>query len=199
MPPIIGLTGGIASGKSLVARFLAELGAFLIDSDVLAREVVATDQNVQVALRLRWPQAFSHFGELNRAFLAKIIFANSGEREALNNIIHPHIIERIKKILAHPRDMPAVVVIPLLVEANLFYLVDEVWLVWCRPETQIERLIQRDKLIEEEAKQRLAAQIVLEEKLKYAKVIINNEGTPEETRSQVEIAWKCFNLAWQHE
>ena len=191
--PVIGLTGGLASGKSLVAKYLAELGALLIDSDVLSREVVALDTNARNAMRLRWPDVFNRSGELNRDKLAKIIFADKNEREALNEILHPPIIKKIKELLDQPRSAPAVVVIPLLIEANLFGLVNEIWVVWCKEEQQIKRLMLRDKLTEEEARLRLTAQIPLNEKIKYAKVVICNDKDPEETKSQVEFAWKRFD------
>lgn len=191
---VIGLTGGLASGKSLVAKYLAELGAYLIDADVLSREVVAVDTNVKNALHLRWPYVFNTDKELNRGLLAKIIFADKKEREAVNEILHPPIIKKIKELLAQPRSSPAVVVIPLLIESNLFYLIDETWVVWCKKEQQIERLMARDNLTQDEACLRLASQIPLNEKLKYAKIAIYNDKEPEETKSQVELAWKRFNF-----
>lgn len=191
---VIGLTGGLASGKSLVAKYLAELGAYLIDADVLSREIIATDTTVKNTLRLRWPHVFNTDGEINRSQLAKIIFADKKERQAVNEILHPPIIEKIKTLLAQQRSFPAVVVIPLLIEANLFDLIDETWVVWCKEEQQIERLMTRDNLTKEEAQLRLTSQIPLNEKLKYAKIVIYNDKEPEETKSQVEIAWKRFNF-----
>lgn len=187
---VIGLTGGLASGKTLVARILAELGALLLDTDQVSREVVASDSTVTAALRSRWPQAFTPTGILDRGRLARIIFADPAERKALNAVLHPPIIARVEAFLARPRATPAVVVIPLLVEANLFYLVDETWVVWCRLDQQLDRLMRRDSLTEEEARRRLGAQLPLDEKLKHARVVIRNDETQEETRHQVEGAWR---------
>lgn len=190
MPPVIGLTGGLASGKSLVARILAESGAEIIDSDILSKELVAQDPSIKNKIYSRWPQVFNSEGILNRKELATVIFSDEKERRILNSILHPPIIAQIKELLAELHSGPCVIVIPLLIEENLFYLVDEVWLVWCRKDQQIERLMRRDNLAIEEANLRLNAQIPLDEKLKYAKVVISNDDTIEETRVQVEIAWK---------
>lgn len=192
---VIGLTGGIASGKSTVSRMLASLGARIIDADVLAREIVRPG-------RPAWRDIVAHFGpgileangEINRKELARRIFADPQARLVLNRLTHPRVVARTAAILRRlAREEPnavAVVDAPLLLEAGMDRLVDEVWVVKVSEETQIERLVKRDKLSREEAVQRLAAQMPLAEKLKRAHRVIDNEGPVEQTWQQVLAHWR---------
>ncbi|MGB9886638.1 MAG: dephospho-CoA kinase [Moorellales bacterium] len=192
---VIGLTGGIASGKSTVSRMLARLGACIIDADLLAREIVRPG-------RPAWRDIVRHFGrevlgpggEIDRKALARRIFADSEARLLLNRLTHPRVVERTAAILrelARRGDCPmAVVDAPLFFEAGMDKLVDEVWVVRVSEETQIQRLIERDKLTPEEARQRLAAQMSLAERLQRAHRVIDNEGSVEETWKQVLDLWR---------
>lgn len=193
---IVGLTGGIASGKSSTARILRELGAPVLDADLAAREVAA-----EVL-----PELVEAFGEtvrgpdgsLDRARLAAIIFANSPARHRVNTITHPRILRRLAGQLRRlEREGAAVAVVeaPLLVEAGLTSLVDEVWVVAADPRRQVARLAERDHLTREEAARRLEAQLPLDEKLRAAHVVIDNNGTLAATRRQVEANWARLTAA----
>lgn len=186
----IGLTGGIATGKSTVSNILRQHGARIIDADQIAREVVEPGQPA-------WEKIVSYFGQdillpdntIDRKRLGKIVFADATARQALNSFTHPAIINRIREILDGWRDdagVLAVVDAPLLLEAGMEFLVDEVWVVATSTEIQLERLMRRDKLSREEALQRLAAQMPLAEKISRATRVIDNSGSLAETTRQVE-------------
>lgn len=191
---VIGLTGGIASGKSLVAGFLRELGAAVIDADELSRQLVEPGLPA-------WQEIKRHFGAaildergyLDRKKLAGMIFQDQLAREKLNGIIHPRVIAATKTMIAaykKEKAVPAVVVdAPLLIEAGMASLADEVWVVVLPKEKQLERLMKRDKLSREEAEKRINSQMPISEKLRYADRVIDNSGTVEKTLEQVSLAW----------
>lgn len=191
---IIGLTGGIASGKSTVSKKLARLGADIIDADRIAREIVEPGQKA-------WEQIIAYFGKdillpngnIDRKKLGVYVFADVKKRQKLEQITHPEILARIReKINAAQlagRSM-AVLDIPLLIEVGWTDMVHQLWLVYVDRDIQIKRLMRRDKLTEEEAEQRLEAQMSLADKKKYADVIIDNSGPPEVTESQIKEAWE---------
>lgn len=194
----IGLTGNIGSGKSTVARRLAELGARVIDADQVAREVVRPGTpGLQEIVEHFGPGILDGRGELDRKKLAALVFADPGARARLNEITHPRIKEAIRREIASrpagpaPGAGPAVTVIeaPLLIEVGLHRDVDEVWVVRIDEENQIRRLMARDGLNVAEARQRLAAQLPQEEKLKIARRVIDNSGGPAATLSQVDHHW----------
>jgi dephospho-CoA kinase len=191
---IIGLTGGIASGKSTVARILERLGGVVIDADQLAREVVAPGEPAYNAV-------VAEFGEgvlnpdrtINRKALGRIVFADPSARGSLERITHPSIAALAERKLAALRRAGTPVVIymaPLLIEAGVTSRVDEVWVVYTDMGTQVNRLMLRDGIGEIEARQRLHAQMSMEEKCAYGKVLIDNGGTPDETERQVREIWK---------
>lgn len=192
---IIGLTGGIASGKSTVSEMLIDKGAYLIDADRLAREAVEPDQPA-------WREIVCWLGEsillpdrnIDRGKLAGIVFNDPQKLEKLNRIIHPRVRSRFLALSSEikTRDPGAVVVydVPLLIEAGLQKLVDLVVLVYVPRETQILRLRRRDKISRAEAEARLGAQMPIEEKKKLADVIIDNRGTIVETARQVDNFWR---------
>ncbi|HEX2770006.1 MAG TPA: dephospho-CoA kinase [Geobacteraceae bacterium] len=191
---IIGLTGGIASGKSMVARILEVLGGVVIDADQLARAVVVPGEPAYHAI-------VAEFGEgilkpdrtINRGVLAKIVFADPEARRRLELITHPAIAQRAEEKLAALKTAGTAVVIymaPLLIEAGVTSRVDEVWVVYADRQTQVARLMQRDGISRAEALQRLAAQMPMDEKRMYGKVVIDNRGTPEETERQVREIWE---------
>jgi dephospho-CoA kinase len=192
---VIGLTGGIASGKSTVSRMLARLGAVIVDADVLAREIVRPG-------RPAWRDIVRHFGreilrpdgELDRKALARRIFGDPETRQLLNRLTHPRVVEQTAAILEslarEGRCRVAVVDAALFFEAGMERLVDEVWVVKVSEETQIRRLVERDGLSPEEARQRLAAQMPLEERLRRAHRVIDNEGPEEQTWRQVLALWR---------
>ncbi|MBU0651279.1 MAG: dephospho-CoA kinase [Proteobacteria bacterium] len=190
----VGLTGGIACGKSTVARMLAEKGAVLIDFDEMAHAVEDSGGPV-------WREIVRHFGEeilhedrtIDRRKLGETVFADREKRELLNRLVHPAIFEewqrRLEEIRARHADAIIVSDIPLLVEAGLKEMVDLVLLVYITPEEQIRRVMARDGFSREEAERRLAAQMPIEEKLRWADIVIHNEGSPEETRRTVCTVW----------
>jgi dephospho-CoA kinase len=191
----VGLTGGIACGKSTVARMLAEKGALLIDFDELARLVV------EPALPVR-DEIVRHFGQnvllpdgrIDRPKLGAIVFQDPGKRELLNSLVHPAVFDQWHSILAEIRQShpDAIVVsdIPLLIEAGLKEMVDLVLLVYLPPEGQIERLMARDGYSREEAAQRLASQMPIGQKIPFADIVIRNDGSEEDTRTRVGEVWQ---------
>jgi dephospho-CoA kinase len=186
VPPRIGLTGGIASGKSTVADLFAELGATVIDTDIIAREVVAAGQpaldDIAAAFGAEVLQAD---GSLDRAALRARVFASSEDRETLESITHPRIrVETLRQ--ADTADgLYQVIVVPLLVESPLRESVDRILVVDCPEKTQIERLMARDADSEAQARRILDAQSSRAQRLAIADDVITNDGTLEETRQQV--------------
>jgi dephospho-CoA kinase len=190
---VLGLTGGIGSGKSMVARMFAEWGATVIDADQLAREVVEPGQPALAEIATAFgPDILLPDGRLDRRKLAAIIFADPSARARLNAITHPRIQERMDAEVSARRRQPGVLVvdIPLLFENDRAGLVDKVIVVWVDPETQLGRLRERDGLTVEEARQRIAAQMPLDQKRARADHVIDNTGTVENTRRQVEAIYR---------
>jgi dephospho-CoA kinase len=183
---IIGLTGGIASGKSTVSKTLADLGALIIDGDDIAHRLMEPYQPV-------WEGIVDKFGReilnpdmtINRVKLGAIVFDDPQQMTALNQISRPRIIETIKSDLQCLKmtqpDSLVVLDVPLLFEARLDKLVDQVWVVWLDRDTQISRLMERNSYTREEAVKRIESQMSLDEKAKRADVVIDNRGTMEET------------------
>jgi dephospho-CoA kinase len=190
---VIGLTGGIASGKSTVVRCLRELGAPVVDADAIVHEVQAPGTPVTAAIAQEFgPEVLRADGSLDRAALGRIIFTDAARRKALEAIVHPAVLaqmaQQVERYRAEGR--PAVVLdVPLLLEGGLQRTVDRVWVVYIDRATQRARLMARDHLTLDEADQRINAQMSLDDKLAYADLIIDNRGTEAETRSQVADAW----------
>jgi dephospho-CoA kinase len=191
---IIGLTGGIASGKSSVARIMEKLGGVIIDADKLAREVVAPGEEAYHSIVAEFGAGVLNPDRtINRQALGKIVFADPLARRKLERITHPAIALLAEQKLAALREKGtrvAVYMAPLLIEAGVTSRVDEVWVVYADKETQVARLMERDGLGRDEALLRLDAQMPMEEKLKLGKVVIDNRGTPEETERLVMDIWE---------
>jgi dephospho-CoA kinase len=180
---LVGLTGGIASGKSIVAQRLTEHGAELVDADAIAREVVAPGTDT-------WRKIREHFGEgiidregyIDRRALARIVFADEDKRRLLNELTHPRVIAEIADRLEVLTAFDGVVVVdvPLLVEARVDRGYEDIVVVATRPETQVRRLVELRGLTRREAQARVAAQAPLEEKLAVATHVLWNEGTIED-------------------
>lgn len=187
----IGLTGGIAAGKSLVSDMLAQLGAWILDADAISREVVEPGTAGLKAVAEEFGEGILHpDGSLNRAALGAEVFADEKKRERLNSILHPIIkaemLSRGEEIeWQHPDDM-IVFDVPLLIESGWQDVAEEVWLVTAPLEQRIKRIALRDGLDREQAVQRIASQMPDEEKAKYANIIINNGGSIQELRRLVE-------------
>ncbi len=199
MPPsthlILGVTGGIATGKTTVANMLEERGAPIIDFDVLARRVVQPD-------RPAWKDIVAYFGEeilledrtLDRKKISGIVFRDEEKRKKLEGFIHPRTgleyAEQVDRITAADPNAVIQAVVPLLFEANMKDMFEKILLVYTPRATQIERLVQRDGITDEEAGRILDAQLPIDEKVGFADFVVNNEKGLEETKKQVEDLWK---------
>jgi len=190
---VVGLTGGIASGKSLVGAMFVKLGAALIDTDVVAREVVALGESGLAAVIAEFgPAVMSPSGDLNRPALRSLVFADDEKRRKLEEILHPLIRSRTRAKLAELAVPYALVAVPLLVETTFGELVDRILVVDCPESLQLERLMRRDAIPKPEALAMLRAQIDRATRLKAAHDIIDNSGTTETTRRQVELTHRRY-------
>ncbi|MDX9873259.1 MAG: dephospho-CoA kinase [Clostridia bacterium] len=193
MPRIIGLTGGIASGKSLISGKLKEWGAMIIDADEIARALTGPDSPALREIRRSFgDEVFNADGTLSRKKLGTMVFNSVEARNRLNGLLHPLVQTEIKRQLAEnkEKDWPLLVIdAPLLLEAGLEKMTDEVWVVALDEQEQVRRLMARDALTREEASRRLAAQMPLKEKLQYADRIIDNNGSMEETLEILKNLW----------
>ena len=192
---IIGLTGGIACGKSTVSKALRVLGACIIDADALAHELSQPNQALFNAYVQRFGMAIvTPGGTLDRAAIARLIFTDPTMRAEVEQISHPLIrraVEERLRMAEKEQKRAAVLDVPLLFEAGWDALADEVWVVALPPEEQLTRLLARDKTMSEgEARARIAAQMPLAEKCARADVVIDNSGTKEETRDYVGKLWE---------
>ena len=188
----IGLTGGIGSGKSAVAQRLAELGAVIIDSDRLAREVVAPGTpGLSEVVGAFGQSVLAPDGSLDRPALGRLVFGDEAARKRLEGIIHP-LVRRRAMELAAAASPDAVVVndVPLLVEAGLAAQYEMVIVVFAAESTRIERLVRDRGMTEDEARARIAAQATDEQRHAVADIEIHNDGTLEELRSEVDSVWR---------
>ncbi|MEW6188762.1 MAG: dephospho-CoA kinase [Actinomycetota bacterium] len=195
---VIGVTGGIATGKSTVAKLLASRGAKVIDADQISREVMMPKSEV-------WEKIIAHFGRgillsdgsIDRRNLGKIVFSDPQELEVLNRITHPTIIkvieDKLEELKRAREDQVIVLDCPLLIEAQLLPWVDEVVVVTTKEETQIKRLKEKG-LSAEEARARMRAQISQEERIKFADHIVENDGTLDELREKVDKLWENIKV-----
>jgi len=188
----IGLTGGIATGKSTVGQLLAgRFGLPVLDADLYARGALAPGSPGARAVLARYgePVAAGAGDAIDRAALGRVVFADPVERRWLEQLVHPLVRQRFEAELERLAHAPVVVLmIPLLFEAGLESLCSEVWLVTCSPETQLQRLIGRDELPEHEARARIAAQWPLARKQALADRLIHNDGDPEALEQQLAAA-----------
>ena len=189
----IGLTGGIATGKSTVGQLLAgRFGLPVLDADLYARGALAPGSPAALAVLARFGEpvaAKEGGGAIDRAALGRIVFADPHERSWLEQLVHPLVRQRFESELQRLAHEPVVVLmVPLLFEAGLESLCSEVWLVTCSPEAQMQRLIGRDGLPEHEARERIDAQWPLARKQTLADRLINNDGDPEALERQLAAA-----------
>ncbi len=191
---LLGVTGGVASGKTTVVRMLEQLGAPVVDFDLLSRDVVEPGKPA-------WKEIVAYFGEqvlledrtLDRKKLSEVVFRDMEKRKKLEGFIHPRVFEEfirlVKEYASKEPDVIIQVDVPLMIEINLQYVFHKVLLVYMPEEMQIERLIKRDRISEEMARNMIRSQLPIEEKRGYADFIVDNSGTLEETRKQVEEIW----------
>lgn len=198
---VLGLTGGIATGKSLVAGFFREMGAAVVDADELAHQVTAPGEPALEEIRQVFgPGVFTPEGELDRRALGRLVFTDPAKRRELEGIVHPRVRQRLEEAVARLKAAGApliVLEIPLLFETGepLLRLIDRVVVVTAPEAVQLQRLQARNGLSEAEARARMAAQMPLAEKVKRADYVVDNGGTPEETRRQVEQIWEAMRRA----
>ncbi|NMA04255.1 MAG: dephospho-CoA kinase [Clostridiales bacterium] len=195
MTIIIGLTGGIASGKTTVSNILRELGAIIIDADEISRKIVEKGKPALDEIREYFGEkVLLENGELNRKKLGDIVFDNAEELRKLSEITLPYIVEEITDEINLCKetynDCVIVLDAALLIEQNLMYLVEEIWLVVAPRETQFERLVEREDISRDGAEKRIDAQMSPEHKKKYAHKIIDNSKDLDHLRAQIEANWK---------
>jgi dephospho-CoA kinase len=186
----VGLTGSIAVGKSFVLRALADLGCHMIDADQVAREVVAPGTaGLDLVTAAFGPEVLRENGQLDRAKLGSIVFADGAKRTQLNAILHPLIIaaqdERIRELESVDESGIVIIDAALMIESGGYRRLDKLIVVHCRPEIQLERLISRDNLSREDAVKRISAQMPQAEKMKYADYLIDTSDGFDATRQQV--------------
>jgi dephospho-CoA kinase len=192
---VLGLTGGIASGKSTVTSMLAAYGAQVIDADQLAREVVALGREALAEIAKEFgPPVLNPDGSLDRAALGRIVFGSPAKRRRLEEITHPRIAARMREQLyaleSQNQTFPVVLDVPLLFETpEILHLCDYTIVVWVPESLQIHRLMHRDGLSRQDALQRIRAQMPLDEKRRLADAVIDNSCSLVATQSQVRGLW----------
>lgn len=193
MPLHIGLTGGIASGKSTVCNIFAKLGAAIIDADVIAKQICQQGMPT-------YQQIVTHFGkgilletgDLNRAALRQIIFQNIDAKKALETIVHPQVRQALTSHLKQSPAAVTIVAVPLLIEAEMQDMFDRILLVTANYNTQLTRLLARETISETLAGQMISAQIDDQQRLHYADDIIDNNGDVEKLTGQIEKLMKSY-------
>ncbi|MGB9893024.1 MAG: dephospho-CoA kinase [Candidatus Saccharicenans sp.] len=188
---IVALTGGIATGKSIVARVLGQKGCFIQEADELAHQLLIPGSQV-------WIELVRHFGQkilekdetINRKVLAEIIFKDPKERDFLNNLTHPLILEKVKQTILRLEEEGLydiyITVAALVIESGYYKFYDRIILTFCQPEIQIQRLCERDGLPPEKAIEKIRAQMPDQEKIPFAHYLIDTSGTLEKTIDQTE-------------
>ncbi|WP_206811472.1 dephospho-CoA kinase [Paradesulfitobacterium ferrireducens] len=190
----IGLTGGIGSGKSSVAGWFQTHGVPVLDADKIVHQLLAGNSETIARLAREFGQdILGTDGAVDRRALGRIVFNDEIRRRRLENILHPQVLaemERERIVLKNQGEKVCIWDVPLLFEAGMDKFVDEVWVVWVPLETQIGRVLQRDKLSREEILARLQAQMPLEDKASRAETVIDNSKTWKETEERLKILWK---------
>ncbi|NIQ39060.1 MAG: dephospho-CoA kinase [Proteobacteria bacterium] len=197
---VAGLTGGIASGKTTVARMFAEEGACVIDLDEVSRSVVERHKPAwHGILKAFGKTVVKKDGRLDRARLGRIVFGDPAKRRKLEQIVHPQVVAIYQKILTRilETNTQAIVItdVPLLMEVQMEQNFDKIIVVFVPPEFQMRRLVQRDGLSEEAAQNRLKSQMPIEEKVRRGDFVIDNRGPLRETRRQVKEVYEALKLA----
>lgn len=186
-PLRIGLTGGIASGKTTVANFFSDLGAPVIDTDIIAREIVAAGSPALDEIRSIFGEdVFNDDGTLDRKAMRKLVFACGDKRRQLESILHPRIREATIERAAAVTFPYMIIVVPLLVESPMRDYVDRVLVVDCSVDIQLQRLVSRDADDEAQARRIIASQASREQRLAIANDVVSNDGDLDDTRARVE-------------
>ncbi|MFQ5791333.1 MAG: dephospho-CoA kinase [Acidobacteriota bacterium] len=190
----VGLTGGIASGKSVVRKLLAERGAFTVDADAVVHELLGpgTELSHRVAEEFG-REVMRRDGSVDRKKLGAVVFADRVARERLNRLVHPRVIAEEKRLLAQAEgrgEKVAVVDAALMIESGTYRDYDCLVVVSCSRSLQVQRLVARDGISSAEAERRIDAQLPVEEKKQYADYVVDTSGPLAETERQVEEIWK---------
>jgi dephospho-CoA kinase len=187
---LIGLTGGISTGKTTVANHLANAYKLpVLDTDIYAREAVQIGSPILELICQRYGQdILFKDGNLNRLALGEVVFNNRHERRWLEAQIHPYVINCLQTQAQIARNSVVVMVIPLLFEANLTHLVTEIWVVKCKRQQQLARLIARDNLTPEQALERIKSQLPLRKKIAAADIVLDNSSNLTQLLRQVDLA-----------
>jgi len=193
-PRYFGLTGGIASGKSTVAGMFRELGAYIVDADEVGHELLLPNSPVLPELIATFGrEILDSSGAIDRRRLGALVFSDPAKLEQLNRIVHPRIIERTRQLAAEycQRNPGSVVMVDaaLIYETGIAGHFFKIIVAWCRPEQQIERLMNKGSMPREEAERRIASQMPADEKRRRADFVIDCSGSLEETRRQVEMLY----------
>lgn len=187
---LIGLTGGIGTGKSTVSHYLATAYQLpVLDADIYAREAVQLGSPVLGAIAERYgSNILLPDGTLNRSNLGQIVFSNPSERRWLEQQIHPYVRERMLEVIYELPIQTVILVVPLLFEVGMTDLVTEIWVVRCSKQQQLERLMLRNQLTLEQAQARIHSQLPIEEKVARADIVLDNSFTLEHLLKQVDLA-----------
>lgn len=194
----LGLTGGIATGKTTAANILKDFGAEIVDADKIAHKIMEPDGPAYSdVVQFFGNNILNDDGSINRNKLGEIVFSNSELRQKLEKITHPLIVKEIEMRLENDNNI--VLVAPLLFEVGLERLVDVVWVIYCSRLTQIKRLKNRDNLDDNAANIRIDAQMPLQEKIENADLAIENEGSIEDLKSKLRVAWEKWQKGDEYE
>lgn len=184
---IIGLTGGIASGKSTVSKILKELGAIIVDADIKAKEISEREDVIIEAKNIFGNDIIDNNGKIDRVKLKEIVFSNKEKLKELNNLIHPKVVNEFKKIKESSNKNDIIIFdVPLLFETGMDKMCEKIILVFADKDTQIKRMIERDNIDRELAEKIINSQMSLEEKLKKSQIHIENNGTLEDLKKKAE-------------
>jgi len=186
----IGITGGIATGKSTVTSYLIEKGFPVIDCDILARKALEKNTPAYKAVLHKFGSEIKQKdAEIDRKKLANIVFNNSNKRKDLERIVHEQVLRDVQsrlRLLVQKKEPLVFIDIPLLFEVKWNFIVDETWVIACDEKTQIKRLMKRDELDESDARDRLDAQIPIYEKKKLGNVVISSNNSIDDTLAEVD-------------
>lgn len=188
---IIGLTGGIASGKSTVSKIFRELGAEIIDADIKAKEISEREDIVKEIGNIFGKEIINSEGKIDRLKIKEIVFNNKEKLKKLNDLIHPKVMEEFKKIKENTGKNDIIIFdVPLLFESGMDKMCDKIILVFTDKDIQIKRMLERDGITEELAEKIINSQMSLEEKLNKSQIHLENNGTLEDLREKSETIYR---------